>query len=276
MRIGVVTIPRLLETGNPTPVIEQAIYIARKVEELGFHGLWVTDAFARGRPTLDPLILLGALCGETKTIELGTCVVQVPIRHPVEHAHRAQTLNLLSQGRLRFGVGTGSTKLDFDAVEANFETRFKVLPGMLNTMKKVWAEEPVYGPAISVWPGTEGGPPMLLGAWRSARWINIAANVCQGWISSGIHSSWEDIETGLKMYREAGGTRAVVANIFTDLRPNAEPVSIGHTLNITLYCSAREAKDRLKRLEDMGIDDALLVCPYDDPDQLEAIRALHA
>lgn len=274
MRLGIVTIPRVLETGSPVSVVEQIVNLARKVEELDFHGLWITDAFARGRPTLDPYGLLGALCAVTKRIELGTCVVQVPIRHPVEHAHRVQTINLLSNGRLRLGVGSGSTKHDFDAVEADFDKRFKVLPGMLDVMKKVWNEEPIYGPALSAWPGTEGGPPMLLGAWRSPRWINLAANVCQGWIASGIHSSWEDIEIGLKMYRAAGGKRAVLANIFTDLRPAPEPVSIGHQLKITLMCSPAEARERLKRLEGMGIDDALLVCPYGDPGQLEAIRSL--
>ncbi len=167
--------------------------IARRVEALGFHGLWVTDAFARGKPTLDPLILLGALAGQTSRIELGTCVVQVPLRHPVEHAHRVQTLNALSQGRFRFGVGSGSTRNDFDAVQADYEARFKTLSAYLEVMRRVWAGEPVYGPALSVWPGTEGGPPVLLGAWRSERWINLSAKVLQGWIASGIQTSWEEL-----------------------------------------------------------------------------------
>jgi alkanesulfonate monooxygenase SsuD/methylene tetrahydromethanopterin reductase-like flavin-dependent oxidoreductase (luciferase family) len=66
--------------------------------------------------------LLGLLRGVTRRIELGTCVVQLPIRHPVEHAHRVQSINLLSDGRLRFGIGTGSTRHDFDAVQADFDT----------------------------------------------------------------------------------------------------------------------------------------------------------
>src|ERR1700742_4889447 len=102
MRIGIVTIPQAIETGSN--VMEHVCSVARRVEALGFHGLWVTDAFARGKPTLDPLILLGALAAQTSRIELGTCVVEVPLRHPVELAHRAQTLNALSQGRFRFGV----------------------------------------------------------------------------------------------------------------------------------------------------------------------------
>ena len=197
--------------------------------------------------------------------------MQIPIRHPVEHAHRVQTVNLLSRGRLRFGFGSGSTCNDFEAVQADFDARFKVLPGMLEVMRKTWNGELVYGPALTQWPGTEGGPPVLLGAWRSQRWINLAAHHCQGWIASGIHSSWEDVEIGLRMYREAGGNRAIVANIFTDFRPQPPAPLAGRHLTISLLCTPAEARDRLKRLEQLGVDDALLVAPFDDPGQLETI-----
>jgi alkanesulfonate monooxygenase SsuD/methylene tetrahydromethanopterin reductase-like flavin-dependent oxidoreductase (luciferase family) len=272
MRIGIVTIPSAAETG--AQVVEHVTTIARQVESLGFHGLWVTDAFARGKPTLDPLILLGALATQTSRIELGTCVVQVPLRHPVEHAHRAETLNVLSGGRFRFGVGSGSTKHDFDAVQVDYDARFKLLTAYLDVMRRVWAGEPVYGPALSVWPGSEGGPPVLLGAWRSERWINLSAKVLQGWIASGIHTSWEDLAIGVKMFRDAGGKRAILANIFTDFRDTPGGLPFTHVPKISLFCSPREAKDRLKRLEDMGIDDALLVVPSGDPGQLETIAGL--
>ena len=247
---------------------------AQKVEALEYHGIWLTDAFARGRATLDPLSVAGLLCAATKKIEIGTCVIQLPIRHPVEHAHRVQTINLLANGRFRFGVGTGSTKHDFDAVEADFETRYKVLPGLIETMQRVWNEEAVHGPAITAWPSTKGGPQVMLGAWRSQRWINLASKL-DGWISSGIHSKWEDLETGLKMYRAAGGKRAIVANIHADFRANADHAPTGHHLTISLIGQTpAEAKDRLKRLADLGVDDALIVAPFDDPSQLETIRNL--
>jgi alkanesulfonate monooxygenase SsuD/methylene tetrahydromethanopterin reductase-like flavin-dependent oxidoreductase (luciferase family) len=272
MRIGVVTIPSAAVEGPP--VNDRVCALARDVERLGFHGLWVTDAFARGKATLDPLMLLSAVASVTSRIELGTCVAQVPLRHPVEFAHRAQTLNALSGGRFRFGVGSGSTKHDFDAVEVDYDRRFKLLPAYLEVMRKVWAGEAVYGPALSLWPSTEGGPPVLLGAWRSERWINLSAKVLQGWIASGIHTSWEDLEIGLRMFRDAGGTRAVLANVFTDFREVRADLPMAHVPKITLFCSPGEARERLKRLADLGVDDALLVCPPDDPGQLEVMAGL--
>ncbi len=272
MRIGIVTIPAAGIIAESLP--EDVANTARKVEELGFHGLWVTDAFARGKPTLDPLILLGVAAAHTSRIELGTCVVQVPLRHPVEHAHRVMTLQALSGGRFRFGVGTGSTKHDFDAVQVDYDARFKTLPAYLEVMRKVWAGEPVYGPALGCWPGTAGGPPVLLGAWRSQRWIDLAAKVLDGWISSGIHTSPEDLAIGLKMFRDAGGKRSVLANIFVDFRDTPASLPFTHVPKITLFCSPAEGKDRLKRLQDTGLDDALLVVPSGDARQLETIAGI--
>lgn len=76
------------------------------------------------------------------------------------------------------------------------------------------------------------------------------------------------------MYRRAGGTRAVLANVFTDFRDRPADLPISHVPKISLSCSLQEARDRLNRLEDLGLDDALLICPWNDPGQLEAMASL--
>lgn len=271
MQFGIVAIPTVHEADG---LIDRTVAFARRVESLGFTGFWTTDAFARGHATVDPLLLLSALCDATKTIELGTCVVQVPLRHPVEHAHRAQTLNLLSRGRFRFGVGSGSTRHDFDAVQVDYERRFKLLPEYLAIMRKVWAGEPVHGPALTLWPGTEGGPQVFLGAWRSPRWIDLAARHCHGWIASGIYAALDDLPIGLDMFRKAGGQRALLANIFTDLRPDPPDHPLIARSKVTLVCGKSEARDRLRRIEDLGFDDALMIVPFGVPDMLDDIRGL--
>jgi alkanesulfonate monooxygenase SsuD/methylene tetrahydromethanopterin reductase-like flavin-dependent oxidoreductase (luciferase family) len=274
MRLGIVMIPHPLPDLPLSAVVERVVTFGRLAESLGFAGLWVPDSLGRGQPTIDPLLMLAVVAGVTQTIELGTCVLQVPLRHPVELAHRAQSLHLLASRRFRFGVGSGSTRADFEAVGADFDTRFKTLTSSLEAMRRTWQGEAVVGGGLSVWPGTEGGPPMLLGAWRSARWIDLAARVCEGWIASGIYSEWDDVATGVRMFRASGGNRIVLANVFTDLRP--EPVFADRMgrVKISLICSPAEARERLKRIEALGVDDALLVCPFGDPEQLEMIRGL--
>jgi alkanesulfonate monooxygenase SsuD/methylene tetrahydromethanopterin reductase-like flavin-dependent oxidoreductase (luciferase family) len=272
MQFGIVAIPSAAEADG---LIDRAIEFGQRVERLGFAGMWITDAFARGFAMVDPLMFLSTLCVSTQRIEIGTCVTQVPLRHPVELAHRAQTLNILSRGRFRFGVGSGSTKHDFDAVQVDYAKRFKLLPEYLEVMRKVWAGEPVFGPALSVWPGTEGGPPVYIGAWHSPRWINLAAHHCQGWIASGIHGETAELPVGLDMFRKAGGQRAILANIFTDLRPDPPPHPLISRAKLTVVTPSKsEARDRLRRIADLGFDDALLIVPFGAPEMLDEIREL--
>jgi alkanesulfonate monooxygenase SsuD/methylene tetrahydromethanopterin reductase-like flavin-dependent oxidoreductase (luciferase family) len=133
--------------------LDQLVEYARRVEDRGFPGLWVTDSLGRGRPTVDPLSVLAALSVAAKRVELSTAVLQVPLRHPVELARCAQTVQALSGGRLRLSVGSGSTKADFDLFEVDFSERFRRLMGSLDILRQSWKGEPVKAGTLSPWPG---------------------------------------------------------------------------------------------------------------------------
>src|ERR1700730_16407747 len=69
---------------------------ARRIEAGGLPGIWVGDSLGGGRATLDPLIALATLCAATERVELRVAVLQLPLRHPVELAHRVQSVQALS------------------------------------------------------------------------------------------------------------------------------------------------------------------------------------
>jgi alkanesulfonate monooxygenase SsuD/methylene tetrahydromethanopterin reductase-like flavin-dependent oxidoreductase (luciferase family) len=271
MRLSVVTFMR---PGSEVPrqSLERIANYARRIEASGFPGIWVTDSLGRGQPTLDPLVALGALAAVTKRVELGTAVLQVSLRHPIDLAHRVQSVQALSGGRLRLGVGSGSTKADFDLLGADYQQRFRTLMSSLDIMRHAWRGEPVNGGMLTPWPGSEGGPPVLLGAWRNPRWIAYAAKQCQGWIASGLYSSWEDLENGMRLYREAGGGNAVLANVVIDLANRAEPGSLAERAKVSLVCLPEEARQRLKRIEQIGFDEVLVVSPTNALDEIERMR----
>ena len=178
----------------------------------------------------------------------------------------------MSGGRLRLGVGSGSTRADFDLLGADYDQRFRTLMRSLEIMRRAWSGEPVNGGTLSPWPGCEGGPPVLLGAWRNPRWITYAAKQCAGWIASGLYSSWEDLETGMRLYRDAGGKNAVLANVVVDLTNKPEPGSIAERATISLVCSVDEARVRLKRIDQLGFDEVLVISPGGVLDELERVR----
>ena len=272
MKIGIVRLGRVAGALGAAPTAADVASLALAVERLGFAGLWTTDSVGRGRATLDPLTVLAVAAGVTSRIELGTCILQLPLRPPVELAHRIRSLDQLSAGRLRLGVGPGSTRADFDLIGADFEGRFKALYTSLDRMRRVWAGEAVNDVTLAGWPGTAPEPQILLGGWRSQRTIARAAETCAGWIASGLHSEWDDLDAGIRAYRAAGGKRAVLANVHVNLREGAPPPS-GH-VTISLVCPPAEARIRLRRIADLGFDDVLLIPPDDAAPQLEAIQAL--
>ena len=241
MRLSVVTFLRPGTEPRDRP-LGRIVDYARRIERRGFPGIWVTDSLGRGRPTLDPLVALGVLSAATERVELGTAVLQVSLRNPIELAHRVQSVQAVSGGRLRLGVGSGSTQADFDLLGADYDKRFRNLMSSLEIMRRAWRGERVNGGTLTPWPGCEGGPPVLLGAWRNPRWISYAAKQCQGWIASGLYSSWEDLETGMRLYRESGGTNAVLANVVVDLSAQAEAGSLAERAKVSLVCLPDDAR----------------------------------
>jgi len=247
-------------TGPGERLLNRLAEYARGIEASGFPGIWVGDSLGRGRPTIDPLVALSALAAVTERVELGIAVLQVPLRHPIELAHRVQSVQVLSGNRLRLGVGSGSTRADFELLGADYDHRFRTFMGSLEIMRHAWRGEPTNsGGVLSTWPGCEGGPPILLGAWRSPRWISYAAKECQGWTPSGRYSSWEDLAVGMRIYREAGGKNAVLANVAVDLANRPESASLAQVAHVSLICPPDEARQRLKRIEQLGFDEVLLV-----------------
>lgn len=256
-------------------LLDRVADYARRIEARGFPGIWVGDSLGRGRPTLDPLIELSVLAAATQKVELGISVLQIPLRHPIELAHRVQSVQALSGNRLYLGVGSGSTRADFELLGYDFDHRFGTMKRSLETMRRTWRGEAVNaGGTLSLWPGCEGGPPILMGAWRSPRWITFAARECQGWTPSGRFSNWDDLEYGIRVYRDAGGTNAVLANVAVDFDNRSETDALAELAPCSLVCPLDEARRRLKRLEQLGFDEVLLVSHSSVLQDIERARDL--
>lgn len=247
---------------------------ARQIEAAGFESAWVFDAIGRGWLLPDPLTALAIAGTVTTKIELGTGILQVPLRNPVELAQRALTTHLASGGRLRLGVGSGSTAGDFAALGLDFASRFRVLDESLATMKKLWAGEKVGAASLApVWPAAAGGPPILIGSWAGSKWIVRAAKEFDGWVGSGARSTWGLLTQGIARFRDLGGKRAVVTNVVVDLeQKTASPA--GPDDPFDLKCPREVARERLHHLCTLGFDDVVMVVRRHDAPYLNELRAI--
>lgn len=270
MRLGV-ALASSLPDGNPLTG-EGLIAEARRVEDLGFHSFWCFDAIGRGFVIPDPLIAVAVAATATTRIEVGTCILQLPLRRPVELAHRILTAHLVCRGRLVLGVGAGSTRADFDAVGLDFDQRMQQFEEALAVMRPLWRGERVGAADLTPWPTALGGPPLLVGSWSGSRWIPRAAREFDGWIASGARTSFATLADGIARFRAAGGKRAIATNIVTDL---GEPTdALDDRAPFHLRCAPDTAAARLRRLAALGFDDAVLVPGKASNEHLTAMRAL--
>jgi alkanesulfonate monooxygenase SsuD/methylene tetrahydromethanopterin reductase-like flavin-dependent oxidoreductase (luciferase family) len=246
---------------------------ARRIEAAGFESIWVFDAISRGFLLADPLTALSVAATVTSHVELGTGVLQVPLRNPVELAQRVLTAHLVSGGRLRLGVGAGSTAADFEALGLDFASRFRRLDESLAIMRRIWAGDRVGRASLEpVWPAALGGPPVFIGSWAGSRWIERAAREFDGWVASGARSSWRLLREGIARFRDLGGRRAVVTNVV--VRLDGRPSPDGPDDPCDLSGPPESVRDRLHRLRQLGFDDIVLVTQSHDAEHLREVRAL--
>ncbi|MEA2673151.1 MAG: hypothetical protein QOI92_343 [Chloroflexota bacterium] len=135
-----------LGTGT-APLQEMGAYL-RRAEDLGFDSAMLIDHLLIAPPAyrvawLEPISLLSALAGVTRTIRLGTLVLVLPFRDPVAFAKEWGTLDVLSGGRSILGVGVGWNKEEFAALRIPHEERGRRMNEMLEAITALWAGDDV-------------------------------------------------------------------------------------------------------------------------------------
>ena len=93
MRLGIML-------GYSTGKVDLPVKLVQEADKLGVHVVWTAEAY--GSDAVTPLAWLGAL---TENIHLGTAIMQIPGRTPANAAMTAMTLNQLSGGRFKMGLG---------------------------------------------------------------------------------------------------------------------------------------------------------------------------
>jgi len=257
---------------NGTPVTgDELLAGAKRIEELGFAGIWMPDVMGRGYFALDPLVGLAAVAAVTDRVELGTSIVQAPLSDAASLARQALSAALVGRGRFVLGVGAGSTRLDFEITGRDYDRRFQIFEEHVQAIRSLWAGEQTGAGRLEPWPELAGGPPVLIGSWEGG-WIERAAAEFDGWIGSGAHCSWDQLEAAAKRFRQAGGRRAVLASVVADLDQRG---AAGPDDRVDLRCPSKEALSRLNRLVDYGIDDVILMDSNRQAGHLERLAELN-
>ena len=133
---------------------DAVIRLAQAIEAIGYDEIDMFDHVVMGfatpargdsryppeMPILEALMTLSFLASATKRIRLGTEVLVLPQRQPVLVAKQVSTLDTLSGGRVRLGVGVGWQASEFEALEENFSNRGRRMNEAIEVMRAYFRE----------------------------------------------------------------------------------------------------------------------------------------
>jgi probable F420-dependent oxidoreductase len=150
VRIGVV-FPQT-EIGNDPGAIREYVQTA---EGLGYRHILTYDHVLGANPDRpggwrgpythlhsfqEPFVLFGFMAGLTETLEFVTGILILPQRQTALVAKQAATLDVLSGGRLRLGVGIGWNRIEYEALNQDFHTRGRRVEEQIELLRRLWTE----------------------------------------------------------------------------------------------------------------------------------------
>lgn len=144
-RLGFFT--RLLDDATPSQRYRLATEQIVAAERHGFDAAWVAQHhFSHDEGGLPaPFVFLSHVAAQTRTIRLGTGIVTLPLEAPLRVAEDAAVFDLLSNGRLELGVGSGGTPSSFGAFGLDSAQRGPIHAANLAIVRKALAGEDVGG-----------------------------------------------------------------------------------------------------------------------------------
>ncbi len=258
--------------------------LAETAEQVGVASLWapehvvLVDAYESrypysddGRFPLDPsagglgdpFTVLSFLAGVTKTVRLGTGICLVPQRNPVYTAKMVAGLDVLSNGRVDFGVGIGWLKEEFDALEVPFDRRAQRTRAYLEIMRRLWTQDeasyadefytlpPVH---MAPKPVQQPHPPIIFGG-ESDPALRRVADIGQGWFGWNLtpEMTAERLAALDRLLARRGRSRTDVS------------------ITISPYTQPARDLDAMKRYRDLGVDEVVHLLPISEtPDQVRS------
>ena len=263
MKVGV-----MAQFGGETSAPDYVARMARSLEDRGFHSMWAPDHVLVPKviessypysddgtfpvePTtqgLEPFTLLSFMAAHTTKLRLGTGVLVLPQRHAALAAKQAADLDVLSGGRLDFGIGVGWMADEFAALGMPFDRRGARADDYIRMMKALWQthESSYEGEFVTLpksyqypKPIQKPHPPLYFGGESKAALRRVAR--FGHWF--GVDVMPEDVPAKIAMLKEhCDKEERDIKEVNIALCPYANPCD----------------RDTLRRYEDAGIDQVIM------------------
>lgn len=212
MKIGVHLTPFFGPAGrSPADVIDEALAVGRRVDELGLDWVSVPHHWA-AHPVVwpQPFPLLGGLARETRSARLMSLMLLLPLLSAVDVAENVATIDQMSGGRFTLGAAIGFRDVELHATNLTRKDRGPKLEESIEVMKQLWSGDEVsfdgrYGKLhrmrTALLPAQRPRPPIILGA-QSEVATRRAARIADG-VYLGPQVTWKGLRHLVDVYRAA-------------------------------------------------------------------------
>ena len=218
----------------PTDTTLQPVELARAVEERGFESLWFPEhshiPTSRVTPwggrqaapplpdhywhTHDQFVALAAAAAVTTTLKLATGITLVAQRDPLWLAKEVASLDVISGGRVLFGVGYGWNKEEMADHGIRYTDRRAIIRESILAMKELWTKDEAeyHGEFVDFekswsWPKPiqKPHPPVILGGDAGPKTMRDIVEYCDGWMPiAGRHSFRDKVDQLRRLAEESG------------------------------------------------------------------------
>ena len=198
----------------------------------------------------EPFVLFGYLAGVTRTLELVTAVIILPQRQTALVAKQAACVDVLTQGRLRLGIGTGWNAVEYEALAEDFHDRGVRSEEQIDVLRRLWADEVISyeGKWHKV---TDAGLNPLPAKRRIPVWLGGMApqvldrvgRIADGWFPFYNPNLAEQLQAVRNAAQRAG----------------RDPAQIGIECMAPMDDAGTKARDRLRRMQDLGVTHTAVV-----------------
>jgi probable F420-dependent oxidoreductase len=252
--------------------VDAMLRVAESAEAAGLESLWTGEHVvlpdpqappspaSPDTPFLDPSVALAAIAARTEKIRLGTGIIILPQRNPLELAKELASLDCVSHGRLIFGLGAGYLEPEFRALGANYAERGAVTDEAIDVLRALWTQaKPGFegrhfrfsGVDAHPRPVQKPHPPIVVGGMSRAAARRAVARG-DGWY--GFFTSPELTERSLGWIRDARDA---------GLRPDG----LGE-LEISVTPPPPLSADLVRRYAELGVHRIIGLTPARDVDGL--------
>lgn len=117
---------------------EEQLMLARMADDARLDSVWVSEAWGQ-----DVVSMLGLLAGQTEHVDLGTAIMQIPARTPTAAAMAAATIDVMSGGRLRLGLGPSGPQVSEGWYGVAFDKPLRRTRDYVETIRTALSGQPV-------------------------------------------------------------------------------------------------------------------------------------